>query len=393
MRARYSTGFGWVRALSTGAAVATFTAALGSGCGAPTHPPLVSDDDEGGLGTRPPSPNGEQFSDDSGAPPGCGTGPDGGVCGCVDLPVVGDPPNLYFVLDRSGSMNELNKWQTVRTVVAQVVTALGGRANFGAALFPDPRGMTSCAVGAEVMTVRVGGKSAAAAVLASSNVVASGGTPTAATLTALKARLAKLSGKTFVILATDGGPNCNAMASCTPAECIPNIERAPGCTPNQPPNCCTPPTSSAEACLDAQPSINAVADLKAAGIPTYVVGVPGSGPYADVLDRLAQAGGSARSASPFYYRVDSADASALQKALSQVAAKIVATCALPLGAAPPDAKLVNVYLDNKVVAPDPVNGWKISGATVTLLGATCERVLNGDVLDVRVIAGCPTVVF
>jgi hypothetical protein len=98
-------------------------------------------------------------------------------------------------------------------------------------------------------------------------------------------------------------------------------------------------------------------------------------------------------ASPFYYRVDTADESALHAALSQIAAKIVASCTLPLGSKPPDPNLVNVYLDEMVVARDPVDGWKLDGSTVTLLGKTCNRVLQGDVLDVRVIAGCPTVTF
>jgi hypothetical protein len=52
---------------------------------------------------------------------------------------------------------------------------------------------------------------------------------------------------------------------------------------------------------------------------------------------------------------------------------------------------VNVYLDEAVLPHDPVNGWKIDGGTVTLLGTACDRVLSGDVLDVRIITGCPTV--
>ena len=40
---------------------------------------------------------------------------------------------------------------------------------------------------------------------------------------------------------------------------------------------------------------------------------------------------------------------------------------------------------------DPVNGWKIEGPTVTLLGDACTKVLAGDILDVRIITGCPTV--
>ncbi len=361
-----------------------------AGCGAPSHPRLLSDDGEGGLGSVPPGRVGDELDFDSGALPGCGVGPDGGVCACLDLPVVGDPPNLYFVLDRSGSMNDLGKWQVVRTVVGQVVGRLGSRANFGVALFPAPNGDDACASGAEVLPVRAGGESAALTVLTVTNVGASGGTPTSATLTALTPKIMALPGKTFVILATDGGPNCNKAAVCEASQCIANIEGSPGCPMNGSPNCCA--KEGAEGCLDAAPTVSAVAALKSVGIPTYVVGVPGSGPYAALLDQVALAGGSARTASPFYYRVDTAEAEALRKALAQIAAKIVASCSLPLGQSPPDPKLVNVYVDGQAVRRDPVNGWKVDGPLVTLLGTTCERVLSGEVLNVRVIAGCPTIV-
>ena len=132
-------------------------------------------------------------------------------------------------------------------------------------------------------------------------------------------------------------------------------------------------------------------ELHAAGIDTYVVGVPGSGPYAAVLDALAKAGNTARPAEPFYFRVDTADEAALLAALSQIAAKIIATCTLPLGGVPADPNLVNVYIDEQPVAKDATNGWTLDGATVTLVGTTCAGVLSGSALDVRVIEGCPTV--
>ena len=52
---------------------------------------------------------------------------------------------------------------------------------------------------------------------------------------------------------------------------------------------------------------------------------------------------------------------------------------------------MNVYLDGAVLPQDPTNGWKIEGSKVTLLGSACAKVLDGDVLNVRIIAGCPTV--
>jgi hypothetical protein len=131
-----------------------------------------------------------------------------------------------------------------------------------------------------------------------------------------------------------------------------------------------------------------------ANIPVYVVGVPGSGPYAALLDALATAGGTARPTLPYYYAVDSTSTAAFQDAMSQIAAKITATCTLQLQMPPADPEKVNVWLDDVVVPKDPVDGWSLDPATgtITLLGATCQRVLDGNALDIRIIAGCPTVV-
>ena len=45
---------------------------------------------------------------------------------------------------------------------------------------------------------------------------------------------------------------------------------------------------------------------------------------------------------------------------------------------------VNVYMDDAVLPYEPVNGWTIEDKTVTLVGAACARVKNGDVIDVAV---------
>jgi hypothetical protein len=366
-------------------------------CGGSRRPPLLTDEPDSTDAGDDATPSLNLVG--TSAPPSCGIGPDGGICACVDVPLVfTNPPNIYYVLDRSGSMNDLNKWTTVRGAVIKVTEGLGPRAKFGAAVFPSPNSVTGCTVGVEVMSARQGDAPSGVVgptlrtLTSAMNVPAAGGTPTAATLNALLPRLQALPGKTYVILATDGGPNCNDTAACGPDLCIDNIESAPGCTPNALPNCCAPGVASGpEGCLDAQPTVDAVGNLARAGIQTFVIGVPGSGPYSSLLDALAKTGGTARSTEPLYYNVDSADEGALLGALGPIAAKIAASCTLPLGQAPPDPGLVNVYLDEVVVPKDPVNGWQLDGDRVTLLGTTCDRVLTGQVLDVRVIAGCPTV--
>jgi hypothetical protein len=327
----------------------------------------------------------------------CGIGPDGGVCACADEPLLGDPPTLYFLLDRSGSMTESNKWSTIQIAIEKIVIALGPRAQVAAAVFPDPA-QDSCAPGVQVFAPRRGdapagtpGPTEIALLETLGHITANGGTPTAATIQKLAPSIEGIPGKTYVILATDGGPNCNASASCTAADCTDNIESQNGCTPGGP-NCCTDPNLGGPlACLDAQPTIDAVTALAQAGIPVYVVGVPGSEPYANLLDQLAAAGGTARGSEPQYYAVSSADQAAFYSTMSKVAAKIAGSCILTLNQVPPDPSLINVFLDGTVLPQSGPDGWTLNGTIVTILGASCQAIQNGDVIDVRVVAGCPTV--
>ncbi len=332
--------------------------------------------------------------------PGCGVGPDGGVCGCTDIAPLGDPPNLYYVLDRSGSMATDGKWTTVRTVVSNVMAAIGPRGLFAATVFPastaSDTNADACDTGNQVFPLTPGDSPPGTKganyqkFLASLALQPAGGTPTAATLASLIQPLRALTGKTFVILATDGAPNCSDESSCSSAECTLNIESDDGCSPATG-SCCVPPEGIGSNCLDAQATVDSITALKNAGILTYVIGIPGSEAYQSSLDEFAIAGGTGRGSEPQYYAVSTTDQTAIQTALQTVAAKIVGTCTLTLSATPPDPSLVNVYFDETIVPQDPANGWTINGATVTLVGTSCQSVLDGNVLDVRVIAGCPTV--
>ncbi len=385
------------RVAAVAAPVLALAAALGCGSSdlPPTYGNYIPSQGSGGDGGSIP---GFSFGANPRVPM-CSLGPEGGVCACADEPLVIDAPNLYFVLDRSGSMAEMNKWTNVQIALQNLVVALGPRANVGAAVFPNPS-EDQCAPGVEVFRTQPGdrpagalGATEAALITVLSRISASGGTPTAATLSALLGTVSSLAGKTYVILATDGGPNCNAAARCTVDLCTFNIENDTGCPPGGPTNCCADPNGGAFACLDQEPTIDAVRAIAAAGIPVYVVGVPGSAPYASLLDDLAMAGGTARGSEPQYYAIDSADQSALQAALSGIAAKITGTCTLALGNAPPDPGLVNVFFDEHPVPQSGPDGWTLDGTTVTITGASCQKILDGDVLDVRIVAGCPTVTY
>jgi hypothetical protein len=326
-------------------------------------------------------------------PPKCGV-PTPEVCDCAQMDIAGEPPNIYFVLDHSGSMQRDDLWTTVSGVVLDTVRKIGNRARYGAALFPAPSSADSCAPGVEIMSTRQGDPAGSYGPVwnylhdRTILIPPSGGTPTSATLEALRPTLTALPGKTFVVLATDGGPNCNLAASCGTDRCMLNIEQVNGCSTSGP-NCCAPPASSAN-CVDTSASEASVRALKAAGIPSYIIGVPGSATYAALLDSLATLGGTEQTGATKYFRVDSTKNADFSKVLAQVVAKIVANCTISLNRPPSDPQKLNVYLDETITPQDGESGWTLEGQTVTLKGESCSRVLSGEVLDVRVIAGCKT---
>jgi len=300
-------------------------------------------------------------------------------------------------------MAESDKWDTIRAAISDMMKEIGPRAYFGAAVFPAPGASSeSCAPGVQVAAVYRGDSPAGTVgrtneyLLDATAVPAFGGTPTAATVLALTDHLAAYHEATYAILATDGGPNCDGDVSCTSADCILNIESgAAGCVPNGAVDCCSPSQYGPLNCLDGTKTIAAIAALRARGVATFIMGVPGSGPYANLLDQMAEAGGTARPTKPFYYPVESTAQAAFYGALSKIAAKATGTCLLPLGTPPKDPTQINVYFSGKVVPQTGPDGWTYGtdggSATVTLIGKSCQRVLDGDVLDVRVVEGCPTV--
>jgi hypothetical protein len=340
-----------------------------------------------------------------------------GYCGNQIIEAVQDRPNLYLVLDRSGSMLEalagssLSKYSNALGAIGNLLRTIGHRVNYAAAAFPGEPNPSGCEPGREVFSLRPGdplsyGLSGAngpalTELLSQLQMLwpTDGGTPTSETLNALRPELVSLKGRTSVVLLTDGAPNCNSAARCTAEQCMPNL--AGWCDPAL--NCCDPssvPPGSQLFCVDGDAAEQAVLALSDAGIQTYVVGLPtsknettieASALYTSVLDRLAIAGGTAKSTSPRYYRAS--DTTALGDALRAIGVEVAVRCDIALTAPPPDPTLVNVYLDTALLEADPIDGWSWTSATsVALRGKACERLLAGDVLQVQVVSGCPTVV-
>lgn len=344
---------------------------------------------------------------------GCGRGPEGDFCGQTFLREVDDPPNLYFVVDRSGSMaapfegSALSKYYTARASISSLLRRIGHRVRFGAAVYPSKLAPDQCTAGEQIFEtargdpaecVTDGGVGPRLDSLSDrlASYAPDGSTPTAATLEALRPTLAELEGTTYVILMTDGAPNCNFEARCPIFECTLNIEGSSisGIDCDDSYNCCDPMNTGPNApgyCVDADATENAIAALAEDGISTYVVGMPGAEPYAALLDRLAAAGGTARGGETDYYAV--ADADELTEALSEIGTGIAISCSIDLELPPEDPSRVNVYFDGELIPSDETDGWTWDGdLRIEVRGDACERLRSGDVLEARAVFGCDTVV-
>lgn len=287
-------------------------------CGSADHPPPYQ---------RRPIPVDAGDAGDAGASLpidgyGAGVAPPedvSGLCGNQILRPVQTRPNLYLVLDRSGSMQDpmkdaltnrwIEKWLAARRAVYDVLFGLGHRLAYGAAVFPRFGVVDTCEPGAEIDRTSDGdsvtyarsgvvGPHLAKLQKSLDSFVPEGSTPTSTTLERLVDPLIALGGNTTVILATDGAPNCNVNAVCDIAHCTANLESAPlpngsYCSSNV--NCCDASAYWGPVfCIDVDATLVPIAKLLQHGIKTYVVGLPGSELYADVLNRMAIAGGTAR---------------------------------------------------------------------------------------------------
>ncbi len=337
-------------------------------------------------------------------------GMDAALCGDQQIPAIADPPNLYFVVDRSGSMADIlpgsaySKYENARIAISVMLRAVGHRVRYGAAVYPALLNQDGCAPGSQVFPVSDGDPPSYASkgengpVLTDllkrlGNLPPSGGTPTAETLRDLQPSIVGLAGKkTYVVLMTDGAPNCNLTQRCGVAECIPNIEHASysGTACDDSFNCCSPQVGAGD-CVDSDDTEAAVTAYEQAGVDTFVVGMPGSEAYEALLGRLAAAGNTARPGATPYYAVS--DTTELSEALRSIGAQVAISCDLPLSETPENPELVNVYFDNQVVPSDPSDGWQYTDEKeIQFRGAACTRLTGGDVLNVQVLSGCPTVV-
>jgi hypothetical protein len=278
--------------------------------------------------------------------------------------------DLLLVLDRSSSMgydlaSDANcsassttctqRWATVTTSLQQVLATTPASVQWGLKLFTSPKGST-CTVNAGA-DVPVGPNSATQIQSTMTGTSPGNQTPTKAAINAAVAYFNTLNDGLahYILLATDGQPNCD------------------------------PGTSSSVTTTSVNNTVAAITAAAAPGsdIKTYVIGI---GPAPGNLTQFAQAGGTTD-----FFPATSPDA--LTQALTTIVGT-VASCDFTMAESPPDPTNLGVYLDSTTKVPqDPAEGYSLGAdkLTVTLHGSYCDKIKDGTFKFVQVFFGCPGV--
>jgi hypothetical protein len=297
---------------------------------------------------------------------------DGGNCGITTSGLTPLPADLLLVLDRSVSMgydiasdtgctganppaNCTTRWSTMTTSLNQVLASSPADVQWGLKFFTSPGG-SKCTVNAGADVAIPGTSAQIQTAIAGTS--PGNQTPTTAAIQAAVAYLNTLndSRSHFILLATDGEPNCDPGTSGTVS-----------------------PTTVA----------NTAAAIKVAydaGITTYVIGI---GPTPGNLTSFAQNGGTTD-----YYPATSPDQ--LTAALNGIVGK-VASCVFSLGKVPPDPNNIVIEFNGDHSLRPPrdtthTNGWDYTSpadTTVQVYGPWCDNITNGTYTTTEVLMGCP----
>jgi hypothetical protein len=262
----------------------------------------------------------------------------------------------------TGSATCAERWATMIQAMRIVLAASPASINWGLKFFSTPSWTTElgttpkgCVVLPE-MEVPIGTGNSEAIVTSIAAAIPNYNTPTRAAIDTAAAYLGKLSDgrNKYILLATDGEPNCAAAGPY--------------------------PTSD-----DSEATLRSIAAAKAAGIGTYVIGV---GPTIGInlatgnLKKMAVNGGTG---DPFPAVSPQALIAALQSIVGSIA-----SCVYTMSSTPPDPNNLGVYLNKDLVTQSASDGWTLSSPnSVTFHGPQCDRIKAGLITDVQVLFGCP----
>jgi hypothetical protein len=305
------------------------------------------------------------------------------ICGEEEFNIQHVTPDMLIVLDRSNSMFYNSFWDPTRNAVVSISTTYQDTILFGLMVFPSlscMNGVTGECEPGRTPNVPVALNNGAAISSALSSMTTCGGTPIAETLQQAHAYLLGLTDTNpkYVLLATDGAPNCNTGLNGMTCRCT--------CTN---PALCSVCSEYNVNCLDDTRTYDAIDAMYADRIRTFVVGMSTAAvEWGDVLGQIATRGGTEQ-----FYPAE--DPSQLQTAFEAITG-MVATCEFDLN--PSDAadpNQVNFYFDGVVVPRDPTNtnGWNwVDEDTIAFYGTPCDQIMSASVGTISAKYGCPTII-
>lgn len=299
------------------------------------------------------------------------------TCSSVLITATEEDVSLFLVVDRSGSMSQPamgypgSRWSGVKSAIQSLTTNLEDEVEFGLLLYPERMSADQCGAGEVAVSPTLGGASMIQSALDSAAWEPEGGTPTASSIAVARGFLAdRVSDRRMaVVIATDGGPNCNGALSGNTCTCSTTDDY-----------CRQGGTEGALNCLDNVEVTDQVSALyDELDIPTYVIGIPGSENFGWVLDDMATAGHTALAGDTGYY--DATDVAALESALEEIGRR-VAGCRLEVDENLYEASGVQLFLNDQEYSRDPMrqNGFDVvSQNEIELFGATCDAWLFTNV--------------
>ncbi|MCK9460497.1 MAG: hypothetical protein M0R80_12740 [Proteobacteria bacterium] len=317
-------------------------------------------------------------------------GDDAGVdeCDGVDFPVAGHPPRALVVLDRSASMGyglPVSPWDACAEALVAITAQLDYQIEFGLLMYPELDVVCGAPAPEPIVPVGPATSLAIEAAMTESGPVGYG-TPTAAALARGFEYVVALEGEDdrFVILATDGAPNCSqsSMYDCST------------CTWTD--TTCVDPRS----CLDDVGTYSVVIEYHDNwGVDTYVIGLGGVwSEWDEVLGDVAAYGGTGD-----YYPAQTEDGAAEMTAALQEIAAANTECVFDVDweslgeGVSQDPGLVNLLVEGEIApfsegCANP-GGWHWADEdTIELCPGLCEDYKWGVVSWIHASFGCETVV-
>ena len=318
------------------------------------------------------------------------------TCDESNFDIAFDPIEILIVFDKSGSM-ETDLLAAATSAITQVTAETERYVDYGFMYYPIYDPLSAC-VNPTTPQVPIGTNQSGTIATTVNDLTADGGTPTAATLGAALTYMlgAQNEYKKYVLLMTDGAPNCGTYT----------------------PGCVTTGCTSTNCCLDDTNTYNAAAALFNGGndpsFPVYVLGVGGATAWEDVMNGIAQAGGTDNPATADYYYPAENPEDILDTIRGIVASVIpyefvVDWNNIPQGASD-DPDLVNFYCKENDTDPSDTDnlvgkdvgcasgdGWDWTSDTDPVTGNpyimqlcpdACQKLKNFDCSHISAVFGC-----